>query len=167
MMPIVKSQICEARYPVSLRSLQEGVSTKTMIDLEIEQDSTRRKNQELDQALRERTRKHVHTQELYDKLKAKTMMNQMQNAVVDAVDESIQASVTANRYADVLANQNMQPPQPPMFSNAQSTGVRRTASYPTSMGPPPNPGRGLGDGNWAAGFVGPPSSRAYFTSTII
>lgn len=86
-------------------------------------------------------------------------MNQMQSAVLDAVDESIQASVTADRYADAIANQNMRPPAAPVFSNAQSTGMRRTASYPTNMGPPPNPGRGLGDGNWGAGFGGPQSSR--------
>ena len=130
-------------------------------DLEVDQENTRRKNEELSKALRQKTQKQLHTQELYDKLKRQALLNQVQNAAMDAVDENIQASVTASRYADAIQNQNMHPPPPPAFPNLQSTSMRRTASYPANMGPPlpPHPNHGLTNSNWGAEFGGPPSSR--------
>jgi len=139
-----------------------------MAGLEIEKESTRRKNEELNQALREKTRKHMMTQELYDKLKRRTMLGQVQNAAVDAVDETIQQSVTASRYADAMQNQNMRPPPPPAFPNGQTASARRTSSYSiANMGPPAQRNRGSGDGHWRGGFGGPPSSRIHtpFPST--
>lgn len=103
------------------------------------------------------------TQELYDKSKRRAMLGQVQNAALDAVDETIQASVNASRYADAIENQNMRPPPPPSFSNAQPTGMQRTTSFPSNLNmgapAPGNPSRGFGEGSWAAGFGGPASSR--------
>lgn len=95
-------------------------------DLQVDQDGLRRKNEELAQALREKSRKHLQTQELYDKLKRRAMLGQVQNAALDAVDQNIQASITANRFIDRVdsQNQNHRPPPPPLFSNQQTSGIQ-------------------------------------------
>lgn len=88
--------------------------------MQLEQDNLKHKNEELVQAFREKSRKQLQTQELYDKLKQREMLGQVQNAAYDAVDHSIQASVIANRVTDVVSNQNQRPPQPPLFSTRVS-----------------------------------------------
>lgn len=118
----------------------------------VDQDNLRRKNEELIQAFREKSRKLLQTQELYDKLKRRDMLGQVQNAASDAVDHTIQASVTANRFNDRLENQNQRPIQPPRFSGTQNTGMQYSGMAPaggsSAMGPPT--GRaGNGDGTWA------------------
>ena len=110
-------------------------------DLQIDQDSLRRKNEELFQAYRDKSSKQTQIQELYDKLKRRSMLGQVQNAASDAVDHTIQASVTANRFVDRVGNQN-QRPLPPLFSNDQSTGMQ-------------HPGQGREGGSYAV----PPLSR--------
>ena len=104
--------------------------------MQVDQDGFRRKNEELFQALREKTRKYLQTQELYDKLKRRAMLGQVQNAASDAVDHTIQASVTANRYADRLEEQNQQP----HFTNQQSISLQNTG--------PPDDGRNMGPPNF-------------------
>jgi E3 ubiquitin-protein ligase CCNP1IP1 len=90
--------------------------------LQVDQENLSRKNRELAQALREKGRKHLQTQELYDKLKRRAMLGQVQNAASDAVDHTIQASVSANRFVDKIDDQNQRHPAPPLFS-AQQTAV--------------------------------------------
>ena len=60
--------------------------------MQADQDNLKRKNEELTQVLREKSRKLLQTQELYDKLKRRAMLGQVQDAASDAVDETIQAS---------------------------------------------------------------------------
>ncbi|KAI1775672.1 hypothetical protein F4818DRAFT_440949 [Hypoxylon cercidicola] len=55
----------------------------------IDQDSLRRQNEELTQAYKEKNRKNMQIQELYDKLKRKAMLGQMQNAAEDAADSTL------------------------------------------------------------------------------
>ncbi|KAI5861664.1 hypothetical protein GGS23DRAFT_606208 [Durotheca rogersii] len=57
------------------------------------QDSLRRKNEELTQAYKEKNRKLLQTQELYDKLKRKAMLGQMQDAAEDAVDSTLHGPI--------------------------------------------------------------------------
>ncbi|TVY33995.1 E3 ubiquitin-protein ligase [Lachnellula subtilissima] len=118
-------------------------------NMQVDQDSFRRKNEELFQALREKTRKHLQTQELYDKLKRRAMLGQVQNAASDAVDQTIQASVTANRYTDRLEEQNQHPPQP-HFTNQQSISLQNSGPLDDgrNMGPPSFRGSNGGNG-WA------------------
>lgn len=54
-----------------------------------EQDSLRRKYEELSQSYREKSRRLLQTQELYDKVKRKAEMGHIQRAASDAVDSSI------------------------------------------------------------------------------
>ncbi|KAL7629674.1 hypothetical protein AAE478_001197 [Parahypoxylon ruwenzoriense] len=57
--------------------------------MKMDQDSLRRKNDELAQAYKEKNRKLLQTQELYDKLKRKAMLGQMQDAAEDAIDSTL------------------------------------------------------------------------------
>ncbi|KAE9371736.1 hypothetical protein N431DRAFT_410726 [Stipitochalara longipes BDJ] len=97
-----------------------------MSNMQVDQDGLRRKNEELIQVVREKSRKQLQTQELYDKLKRRAMLGEVQNAALDAVDHNIQASVTANRFVDRVEDQNQihRPPPPPLFSNQQTNGMQ-------------------------------------------
>lgn len=151
MMPMVRSQICVTRCRVSFPARKSGRScTNVFPDMQVDQDGLRRKNEELVQALREKTRKQLQTQELYDKLKRRAMLGQVQNAALDAVDHSIQASIIAQRFVDHNQTTNMRPPPPPLFPNQQSNGAR-----PTGIGSRPpsivggQTGRSAAEENWA------------------
>lgn len=111
--------------------------------MRVDQDSLRRKNEELKEAYKEKNKKHMQTQELYDKLKRRAMTGQVQEAALDAVDHAIQASVAANnRYTDRIGSEPMRPP-PLLFPNQQAgntqnynqqahNGARRTENIPVS-----------------------------------
>jgi len=132
--------------------------------MQIDQDTLRRKHDDLVQALREKSRKHLQTQELYDKLKRRAMLGQVQNAASDAVDHTIQASATANRYVDRLDEQN-QRPQAPVFSNQQSDALHIQANTDAggNMGPPNFRG-GNGEIGWA-GFSSQESIQRKFVQS--
>ena len=67
----------------------------TAAGLSLDQDTLIRKNEELAQAFKEKSRKLLQTQELYDKLKRKAMLGQMQDAASEAIDSTIQAATAA------------------------------------------------------------------------
>jgi E3 ubiquitin-protein ligase CCNP1IP1 len=99
--------------------------------MQLDQENLKQKNEELIQAFREKSRKQLQTQELYDKLKQRAMLGQVQNAAYDAVDHSIQASVTAQQIADRVDGQT-QRPQPPLFSHMQDAGAHLRHPSPNS-----------------------------------
>lgn len=99
-----------------------------LADLHADQDSLRRKNEELVQAYKEKSRKQMQTQELYDKLKRRAMLGQVQDAASEAVDDSIHASAVGSRFTDRLMDENVQPRQPPVYS-----GLRTTRHEPIEM----------------------------------
>jgi E3 ubiquitin-protein ligase CCNP1IP1 len=101
------------------------------IVMQLDQETLKRKNEDLVQAFREKSRKQLQTQELYDKLKRRaTMPGQVQNAASDAVDHTIQASVTANRYVDTVDNQNQCPPQPTPSSSMHAASMQLSRPSP-------------------------------------
>ncbi|TAQ85444.1 hypothetical protein B7494_g6222 [Chlorociboria aeruginascens] len=115
-------------------------------DMHGDHENLRRKHEEVIQALKERTRKHLQTQELYDKLKGRTMVGQVQNAASDAVDHTIQASAAGERLVDKNSS---------YFSNFQKPDMPPPITAPVgSMGPPiSRPGNPIGrlgndDGRW-------------------
>ncbi|ROW08097.1 hypothetical protein VPNG_06135 [Cytospora leucostoma] len=59
----------------------------------LDQDNLRRKNDELNQAYKDKSRKLLQTQELYDKLKRRAMLGQIQDAASDAVDTTLHGGV--------------------------------------------------------------------------
>jgi E3 ubiquitin-protein ligase CCNP1IP1 len=140
-----------------------------MVDMSIDQDKLRRKNEELIQAFREKSRKLLQIQELYDKLKRRDMLGQVQSAASDAVDHTIQASVNAGRYVDRGGNQNQghnqkeQQVQPIRFSGLQNIGIKHPGVSPGGFGPAMAPPGRSGNGNatWA-GFNSHGSSQGMF-----
>jgi E3 ubiquitin-protein ligase CCNP1IP1 len=58
----------------------------------LDQESLQRKNDELVLALKEKNKKLLRTQELYDKLKRKAMLGQIQDAASDMVSSNIEAA---------------------------------------------------------------------------
>lgn len=65
-----------------------------------EQDELRKKNEELSQAYKEKSRKLLNTQELYDKLKRRLMLGQIQDAASDAVDATITGGLGPTNLAN-------------------------------------------------------------------
>ncbi len=119
-----------------------------------DQDNLRQRNEDLTQALREKTRKQNQTQALDDKLKRHSMLNQVQEAASDAVDHTVQASVVGNRFVDRVGNQPQNQshrPPPPMFSDQTSNAMQRLAlggDRVANMGPPISQPR-RGENAWA------------------
>lgn len=95
-------------------------------DLLVDQDNLRRKNEELAQAFRDKSRKHSQTQELYDKLKRRVMLGQVQNAASDAVDHTIHASAVNNRFIDPTTGFDQARRQSPLFAEPQGNRLRQS-----------------------------------------
>lgn len=55
----------------------------------LDQEVLRRKNEELSMVYKEKSRKLLQTQELYDKLKRRAMLGHIQDAALDAVDTTL------------------------------------------------------------------------------
>ena len=58
----------------------------------LDHEDLRKKHDELTQAFKDKNRKLLQTQELYDKLKRKAMLGQRQDAAEDAVDSTLNAT---------------------------------------------------------------------------
>ncbi|KAI1456622.1 hypothetical protein F4805DRAFT_475763 [Annulohypoxylon moriforme] len=74
--------------------------------MRMDQDGLRRKNDELTQAYKEKNRKLLQIQELYDKLKRKAMLGQIQDAAEDAIDSTLHGSPPGRVHFD-NGNQNL------------------------------------------------------------
>ncbi|KAF4971178.1 hypothetical protein FSARC_1900 [Fusarium sarcochroum] len=84
----------------------EGLHHK-LSSLAAEQDALRRKNDELSQAYKEKSRKVLQLQELYDKVKRKAELGQIQRAASDAVDSSLQATQLDQGYGGSMPTQTL------------------------------------------------------------
>lgn len=62
-----------------------------LLGLNVEMDAIRQKHDEMGQALREKSKKLMQTQELYDKLKRKSLVGEVQHAASDVVNSSLDA----------------------------------------------------------------------------
>jgi E3 ubiquitin-protein ligase CCNP1IP1 len=118
-----KSQIFVTNCPVEPHAIHIHTALIRPTGMQVDADSLRRKNQDLHQNLQEKTRKQMQTQELYDKLKRRTMLGQVQNAASDAVDHTIQESVNANRFVDRTGDLDQLPPPPPLFAEINTAGL--------------------------------------------
>ncbi|KUI55206.1 hypothetical protein VP1G_02536 [Cytospora mali] len=131
----------------------------------LDQDNLRRKNDELTQAYKDKNRKLLQTQELYDKLKRKAMLGQIQDAATDAVDTTLQGGVNAGAYPtdrmdiqEVYEQQfgtpissghytdrsGVMPPQPRMAAQDLGEGSWARPAPPAPPPPPPQGAGGLG-----------------------
>ncbi|KAM3067213.1 hypothetical protein ACMFMG_005419 [Clarireedia jacksonii] len=119
-----------------------------MIAMSADQDALRRKNEELAQNLRDKNRKLLQTQELYDKMKRRGMLDQVQNAASDAVDDTIQATVAGGGFAN-SDNGHHPRPQAALYTNQQNRLSHQSGGFKnTSMQPPEAPRRRSSD--WPA-----------------
>ncbi|KAF7545843.1 hypothetical protein G7Z17_g8858 [Cylindrodendrum hubeiense] len=78
------------------------IAKLTETDLAAEQGVLRRKNMDILQAYKEKSRKLLHIQELYDKVKRKAEMGDIQQAASDAVDSSLQVPPRTNHGFGVM-----------------------------------------------------------------
>ena len=92
----------------------------------VDQDSLRRKNDELVQAYKEKTRKLLQTQELYDKLKRKAMLGQMQYSNTKNLYFRTRRGFTQRRRS---------PRDKPVHTHPSNTGLIQEAgtSHPSSV----------------------------------
>jgi E3 ubiquitin-protein ligase CCNP1IP1 len=116
--------------------------------MQLGQENLKWKNEELIQAFRDKSRKQLQTQELYDKLKQRAMLGQVQNAASDAVDHSIQTSVAASRITDSIDGQNQHPSQPPLFSGIRDARIQRHHPSPPNVIDMANIMGRRGTGDW-------------------
>ncbi|KAI9884944.1 MAG: hypothetical protein M1823_003258 [Watsoniomyces obsoletus] len=86
--------------------------------MQLNQEDLQKKTHELSDALREKTRKHNQTQELYNKLKRRTLYSQVQTAASDAVDQSLPTTANVERHLHSVSGNN----PPPMQSFQQASG---------------------------------------------
>lgn len=98
--------------------------------MQLTQNELQKKNHELAEALREKTRKHGQMQELYNKLKRRTLYSRVQSAASDAVDHSLQGNIGMGDglpdHLNVLQNEHR--------SRAPPSPQRHHVSAPTPMG---------------------------------
>lgn len=69
--------------------------------MQLNHENLQRKNHELAEALREKSRKHNQMQELYNKLKRRTLYSRVQTAASEAVDQSLHGNVTSGERHDI------------------------------------------------------------------
>ncbi|KAM0418590.1 hypothetical protein ACHAPT_012489 [Fusarium lateritium] len=74
----------------------QGLEHK-LSEMTAEQETLRRKNDEIIQALKEKSNKVLQLQELYDKVKRQAELSQIQKAASDAVDLTVEATSQLNR----------------------------------------------------------------------
>ncbi|KAI1070851.1 hypothetical protein LB507_007044 [Fusarium sp. FIESC RH6] len=84
----------------------EGLQHKMSTGLAAEQESLRRKHEEVSQAYKEKSRKVLQLQELYDKVKRRAELGQIQKAASDAVDHTLQATQLDQGYAGNMTAPN-------------------------------------------------------------
>ncbi|RYP58145.1 hypothetical protein DL769_009080 [Monosporascus sp. CRB-8-3] len=127
------------------------------ICVKLDYDELRKKHDELTHAFKDKNRKLLQTQELYDKLKRKAMLGQMQGAAEDAADSTLQAASAgaagANGFMDTTSgHQTYQEPGAP-YRQPHSTipdipftpsTHRQRVGDPTSIGLSTVPGLVMG-----------------------
>ncbi len=114
--------------------------------MQVDQDKLKAENSNILGALREKTKKHQQTQELYDRLKRKEMTAATQSAAYDSVDEVLQS--VASRHGE----QTSFPRGPPPFNHF--TGNHHT------MGQQRHGREGSGGSGSRGGMMPPPPRRS-------
>ncbi|KAL5588693.1 hypothetical protein FOBRF1_015221 [Fusarium oxysporum] len=101
----------------------EGLHHK-LSSLAAEQDALRRKNGEISRAYKDKSRKVLQLQELYDKVKRKAELGQIQRAASDAVDSTLQTTQIDSGYEVSLPTQsNAESIPPPAFSQSHRIDI--------------------------------------------
>lgn len=104
----------------------------------------RRKNEELAQACRDKSRRLLQTQELYDKVKRKAEISQIQRAASDAVDTSLHVAPQLHKYQQ---RQNLDLNTQPAFR----LNCDRTEAFGLDSGISTAMSRGIDEDRWPSG----------------
>ncbi|KAI9679394.1 MAG: hypothetical protein M1817_005416 [Caeruleum heppii] len=89
--------------------------------LQVDQETLQKRNHDLMDAYREKSRKYSQTQDLYDKLKKRTLLSQVQNAASESVNQALQEP----------SDPTIRPPGRAGFAMpAQNTRPRQQTSFP-------------------------------------
>lgn len=128
--------------------------------MQLTHNELQKKNHELAEALREKTKKHSQMQELYNKLKRRMLYSRVQSAASDALDHSMQGNIG---IGDGLPD-NLSVLQNEHRSRAPPSPQRHHVNPPTPMGNHPIFGthrrEGLNDGTIGLdGTTRPPFPR--------
>ena len=121
--------------------------------MQLDQDNLKHENTQLATALREKTRKHQQTQELYDRLKRKEMTAATQSAAFESADEvlgnvsSRQRPNNSNHHPSGLRSQTQRELQPLQVDHNgieklhthQRSGSSNSHGNGSMMAPPPQP----------------------------
>jgi hypothetical protein len=99
-----------------------------------DQDGLKRKNEELAMAYKEKSRKLLQIQELYDKLKRKAMLGQIQDAAIDAADSALIYNGTAGGPA--LDPSQKDSHQAQLGIPFETKLLSRNPNIPSTGGPP-------------------------------
>lgn len=107
----------------------------------LDQETLRRKNEELSSAYKEKNRKLLQMQELYDKLKRKAMLGHIQDAASDAVNTTLHIGTTMaahhlgrNGHQGTYDQQFETPYDAPRYADRLDQNA--TMSHQALMGPP-------------------------------
>src|SRR2546430_10298271 len=68
--------------------------------MQLDQENLKRKNDELVEALREKNHKYLQTQELYNKLKRRTLLSEFQTTTTNTMNMASQISTASNIFSD-------------------------------------------------------------------
>lgn len=101
-----------------------------------EQDELRKKNEELSQAYKEKSRKLLNTQELYDKLKRRLMLGQIQENASEAIDATMNGGTVPMAFTNDRVE--LQRPYEQQFSTPLA-GPRYNDRLDQSAGMPAHP----------------------------
>ncbi|KAL8762783.1 MAG: hypothetical protein Q9184_001265 [Pyrenodesmia sp. 2 TL-2023] len=119
-------------------------------NLQIDREKLQSENTSLVNAFREKSRKHQQTQELYDRLKRKEMMNATQSAAFESVDEVL---------GNVHGRSGQARPVQQSFA-ARPQGQREAPPYQYDLGQDLGHQRGASNGSGGSGGVMmPPPQR--------
>ncbi|EEU39318.1 uncharacterized protein NECHADRAFT_43613, partial [Fusarium vanettenii 77-13-4] len=96
-----------------------------------EQDALRRKNEEIGQAFKEKSRKVLQLQELYDKVKRRAELGQIRKAASAAVDLTLEAPPQLNQ--DIAGNNGVpESDNTPAFNQRRANGLGMNTGMPRS-----------------------------------
>ncbi|KAI9872315.1 MAG: hypothetical protein M1830_001791 [Pleopsidium flavum] len=136
-----------------ISNLQNKLST-----VHLEHENLARKNYDLVEAYREKSRKHLQTQELYDRLKRKALMSDVQTAASESVDQVLQ-SASGHRFTERAENAGLN------LQYQGSAAAQRQRQYPhfladhTGIEQLHHHQRDGSGGSGGSGNMGPPPGR--------
>lgn len=161
-----KIQSKSPSHPFVPWPIPPAVCRQYLPDMAAEQDELRKRNEELSQAYKEKNRKLLSTQELYDKLKRRLMLGQIQEAASEAVDATIAGGRGPMNFGNGRLESQGQFEQQfntPLVGPAPLVGPRYNDRLDQPAGMPANPRMGPPDMSHSA-WARPPYPQGSYTS---